>query len=338
MPAQSISLPDFTNTVVDHGRLHLKKFLGAGSFGAVYEAVDIQAACPLQYAVKVMFAPPPGSYEEELQSAEIELHKRVSEHHNVVTLHEHIVEGPYSYMLLALCRGDDVGTRLGKGQFRHNDHLIRSTMIQIIDGLMSCHEKGVYHRDLKPENILTSSDGSRVFLADFGLSTEKRASNEYRVGTLPYMSPECIGSEYTTAYYYSEYNDIWSVGIILVNLVTDCFPWASAEEEDPLFRLYLDDPDSIAKTMPIRISAECNELFKCIFQVEPLRRISLSRLRMFIAQIETFFMESRIELPRPSPPCKDSGGGSTLMNIAIAGVSPLLLGSNDRYWMFLSRR
>ncbi|KAF9022474.1 kinase-like protein [Hymenopellis radicata] len=197
MPAQSRSLPDFTNTVVAHGRLHLKKLLGAGSFGAVYEGV--------------MFAPPPGSYEEELQSAEIELHKRVSEHRNVVTLHEHIVEGPYSYILLDLC-GDDVYTRLGKGQFRHNDDLIRSTMIQIIDGLMSCHEKGVYHRDLKPENILTSSDGSRVFLADFGLSTKQRASNEFRVGTLHFMSPDCIGSMYTTPYYYPEYNDIWSVG------------------------------------------------------------------------------------------------------------------------------
>ncbi|KAF8922714.1 kinase-like domain-containing protein [Mucidula mucida] len=303
------SLPDFTNTVIDYGRIHLKKLLGAGSFGAVYEGVDIQTVCPLQYAVKVMFTPAPGSYEEELQSAEIELHKRVSDHDNVVTLHEHIVEGPYSYTLLALCRGDNLHTRLGKRKFRQNDDFIRETMVQIIEGLMACHEKGVYHRDLKPENILTSRDGSR-----------DRASTEFGVGTLPYMSPECIRSEY--AYYYPQYNDIWSVGVIFVNLVTGCYPWDSAEWEDPLYRAYLGDPNSIAKTMPIRISAECNELFQCIFQVEPLRRISLSRLLLLIEQVDTFFLEPRIELPLPPPPCNNSGGGSRLMDIAITGISP----------------
>ncbi|KAF8867988.1 kinase-like domain-containing protein, partial [Mucidula mucida] len=111
----SHSLPDFTNTVIDHGRIHLKKLLGAGSFGAVYEGVDIQTACPLQYAVKVMLTPAPGTYEEELHRAEIELHERVSDHDNVVTLYEHIVEGPYRYILLSLCRGDNLYTRLGNG-------------------------------------------------------------------------------------------------------------------------------------------------------------------------------------------------------------------------------
>ncbi|KAF8867994.1 kinase-like domain-containing protein [Mucidula mucida] len=281
----SRSLPDFTNTVVAHGRLHLTKLLGAGAFGVVYEGVDIQTACPLQYAVKVMFTPAPGSYEEELQSAEVELHKRVSDHNNVVTLYEHIVEGPYSYILLALCRGDNLYTRLGKRQFRQNDDFIRETMVQIIEGLMACHEKGVYHRDLKPENILTSSDGSRVYLADFGLSTKDRTSTDFGVGTLPYMSPECIGSQYTSSYYSPQYNDIWSVGVILVNLVTGCYPWDSAEWEDPLFRAYLGDPNSIAKTMPIRIST-----------------LPLSRLVMLVEQVETFFLEPRIELPLPPPP------------------------------------
>ncbi|KAF8867991.1 kinase-like protein [Mucidula mucida] len=318
----SHSLPDFTNTVIDHGRIHLKKLLGAGSFGAVYEGVDIQTACPLQYAVKVMLTPAPGTYEEELHRAEIELHERVSDHDNVVTLYEHIVEGPYSYILLSLCRGDNLYTRLGKRQFRHNDDFIRETIVQIIEGLMACHEKGVFHRDLKPENILTSSDGSRVYLADFGLSTKDRTSTDFGVGTLPYMSPECIGSQYTSSYYSPQYNDIWSVGVILVNLVTGCYPWDSAEWEDPLFRAYLGDPNSIAKTMPIRISVECNELLQFIFQVDPLRRIPLSRLGMLVEQVETFFLEPRIELPLPPPSCRNSGGGSMLMNIDIAGISP----------------
>ncbi|KAF8922719.1 hypothetical protein CPB85DRAFT_1427997 [Mucidula mucida] len=234
------SLPNFTNTVIDHGRIHLKKLLGAGSFGAVYE-VDIQTACPLQYAVKVMFTPAPGSYEEELQSAE---------------------SNYTSAFLTTTTSSPSMNT------------------------------------SSKPENILTSRDGSRVYLADFGLSTKDRASTEFGVGTLPYMSPECIRSSTLLLPTIQRY----------LRRVGD--PLTERTRRSQLYR----------KTMPIRISAECNELFQCIFQVEPLRRISLSRLLLLIEQVDTFFLEPRIELPLPPPPATRRRFDAD--DIAITGISP----------------
>ncbi|KAF8922738.1 hypothetical protein CPB85DRAFT_1450632 [Mucidula mucida] len=136
------------------------------------------------------------------------------------------------------------------------------------------------------------------------------------------MSPECIGSQYTSSYYSPQYNDILVSGSHPRQPCHRVLSLDSAEWEDPLFRAYLGDPNSIAKTMPIRISVECNELLQFIFQVDPLRRIPLSRLGMLVEQVETFFLEPRIELPLPPPSCRNSGGGSMLMNIDIAGISP----------------
>lgn len=70
-----------------------------------------------------------------------------------------------------------------------NDELIGSVFLQIIDAVAYCHSCGVYHRDLQPENILCSHDGTKVYLADFGLATQDRISYEPGVGKACYMSP-----------------------------------------------------------------------------------------------------------------------------------------------------
>ncbi|KAF8922695.1 kinase-like domain-containing protein, partial [Mucidula mucida] len=228
--------------------LYLEELIGSGGFGAVYRGWDITSSS--HYAVKVMLTPAFGSSEEKLLSAEIELHERVTKHKNIVTFHKCIVDGPFTFILLDLCSGDDLYSRIQQHQYKFNDELIRSTMIQVIDALQYCHDKDVYHRDLKPENILTSSDGHSVFLADFGLSTSDDVSDQLRVGTLEYMSPECVRLDSYSPFYLPRYNDIWSMGIILINLVTDSYPWDSAQSTDPLFEEYLNNPDFITENTP----------------------------------------------------------------------------------------
>ena len=83
------------------------------------------------------------------------------------------------------------------------------------------HKNHQVHRDIKPENILLNSIG-KVKLSDFGISKElektKALTNTF-VGTISYMSPERIqGMQYS----YS--SDIWSLGIVLVELATGQFP------------------------------------------------------------------------------------------------------------------
>ncbi len=289
------TLPNFTRALVDHGRLYLEELIGSGGFGAVYRGWDITSSS--HYAVKVMLTPAFGSSEEKLLSAEIELHERVTKHKNIVTFHKCIVDGPFTFILLDLCSGDDLYSRIQQHQYKFNDKLIRSTMIQVIDALQFCHDKDVYHRDLKPENILTSSDGRRVFLADFGLSTSDDVSDQLRVGTLDYMSPgmclvslivfvlifaECVRSDSYSPFYLPKYNDIWSMGIILFNLVTGAYPWDFAQSTDPLFQEYLNDPDFITQITPIEMSSECSKLVQDILRLDPFQRVSLAQIRSMI--------------------------------------------------------
>jgi len=93
-------------------------------------------------------------------------------------------------------------------------------MIQLSKGLEAIHEAEVVHRDIKPENIFVG-DSQRLNLkiGDLGISrvidTEKNERAKTRIGTPRYVSPEVLqGKEYLFS------TDIWSLGIMLVEIVT----------------------------------------------------------------------------------------------------------------------
>lgn len=69
------------------------------------------------------------------------------------------------------------------------DEMVRSVFVKILDAVHACHERKVFHRDLKPENILCNTDGSEVYIADFGLGTQQMFSYSFGCGTSAYLSP-----------------------------------------------------------------------------------------------------------------------------------------------------
>ena len=85
---------------------------------------------------------------------------------------------------------------------------------------------GIVHRDLKPANILMSRDGERVVIADFGLCKDALRSGATLAGTKPYMAPETLLSNKT-----SRASDIWSLGVIVYELVTLDLPSFSRKWE-----------------------------------------------------------------------------------------------------------
>ncbi len=100
--------------------------------------------------------------------------------------------------------------------------------VQIVDGLAHAHERGVLHRDLKPANILLTDDGTPMLL-DFNLAinSEIRATPAAaRIGgTLPYMAPEQIRAFEGLKLPPDERSDIWSVGVIMFNLLAGRHPY-----------------------------------------------------------------------------------------------------------------
>lgn len=83
-------------------------------------------------------------------------------------------------------------------------------------------------------------------------------------------------------------NDIWSLGVILVNLTCGRNPWKRASIEDPTFRAYLKDPYFLKSILPL--SNEMIYVLSRIFECDPAKRIPLPELRRLVLDCPRFTM------------------------------------------------
>ncbi|KJZ73327.1 hypothetical protein HIM_07331 [Hirsutella minnesotensis 3608] len=263
------------------GKLQLTEILGTGAYGVVYLAADIKTG--VRYAVKCLSKyAPDGSPLERRQAAyqqrEIRLHYLASAHPNVVSMLKIVDEPDCIYVVLEYCPEGDLFLNITElGQYVGNDHLSKKIFLQILDAVEHCHKLGIYHRDLKPENILVTDNGETVKLADFGLATSDDRSEDYGCGSTFYMSPECLDPSTRKPYYMCAPNDVWSLGVILVNLTCGRNPWKQASFQDSTYRAYARSRDFLKSILPL--SDELNDILGRIFNPVPEHRITLPELR-----------------------------------------------------------
>ncbi|KAI9441779.1 kinase-like domain-containing protein [Lactarius indigo] len=280
MPSYPASASQLLGQTIDNGALRIDAILGAGAFGVVYRAIDIETG--VQYAIKRVEK----EGDEYNQARERQLHSRVSSHPNVLTFHREIHEGRYTFYVYDLCAGD-LHSVIKKVAFFREDELIKRVFIQIIDALGYCHKRGVYHRDLKPENILVSalSGDMDVFIADFGLATTSKMTAS-ACGTPCFMSPESLVPHHHP--YSSAQGDVWALGCILAEMIGNDRPWSMASPEDSDYSDYLMDRTVLFDMLPISHTAYL--LLRKIFSTRPEQRPSLSALRMEVLMMDTFFL------------------------------------------------
>jgi serine/threonine protein kinase len=283
------------------GRLQLTGILGVGAYGVVYTAVDIQTNTP--YAVKALNKLGLEPRQQKFQQREIQLHHQASAHPNVVSLVKILDSPDCTYVVIEYCpEGDLFSNITEQGRFMGNDALAKRAFLQILDAVEYCHSIGIYHRDLKPENILVTDQGMTCKLADFGLATSDHITSDFGCGSTFYMSPECQTSA-PKAYscYASAPNDVWSLGVILVNLTCGRNPWKRASFEDSTFRAYMKDPKFLRSILPL--SPELDSILKRIFEFNPAKRITIAELRDLIMRCPRFTAtKSAAPSPLPSPP------------------------------------
>ncbi|KAG7091314.1 hypothetical protein E1B28_010359 [Marasmius oreades] len=305
----SDTLPDFTGSLLDDERLEILECLGSGAYGKVYKAVDRTSSpeSPSYFAVKCLLKPKAGSREEEFQLREIALHKKVSGHPNILAIHEVLYDDFFVYVILDFCDGGDLFAAITETvTFNRADESVRDVFVQLLDAVRHCHDLGVFHRDLKPENVLCSKDTSYVRIGDFGLSTDKRICQDFGCGSSYYMSPgqlfvivrymrmddcmqctlECLGKEGQRSSYSPRQNDVWSLGIILINLITSRNPWNLAVSKDQHFASFLENGNYLRDLLPI--SDEVHHILTRIFELNPLRRISIPALRRAMLDVKSF--------------------------------------------------
>jgi serine/threonine protein kinase len=146
-------------------------------------------------------------------------------------------------------------------------------MTQIISALAHAHAHQVFHRDLKPENILVAGDGS-LKLADFGLATKERISNDFGCGSSFYMAPEQQPSRSAMGRrpYFPAKSDVWSLGIIFLNLRFGRNPWKlSRVDMDATFAAYTQDPNVLREMFP-ELSSSALYFLQRVLCVDPNER------------------------------------------------------------------
>jgi len=279
--------------------LELTGVLGVGAYGVVYNAIDIYTGTP--YAVKALSKHGLDSRQQKFQQREIALHMKASGHRNIVSLVKVVDTLDTTFVILEYCPEGDLFTNITeRGHYVGNDYLAKQAFLQLLNAVEYCHSLGVYHRDLKPENVLVSNHGSEIKLADFGLATTDAYTSDFGCGSTFYMSPECQQSTSPSSRncYASAPNDIWSLGVILVNLTCGRNPWKRASTADSTYRAYLKDRRFLSSILPL--SPELNAILQRVFEPNPLLRISLPELKFAIERCRHLTNQPMPPSPTPS--------------------------------------
>ncbi|PWN21690.1 Pkinase-domain-containing protein [Microstroma glucosiphilum] len=253
--------------------------IGAGSFGSVY--LGMNAKNGLLMAVKQVELPSGQSQNDQKKKrmldaleGEIELLKTI-QHENIVQYLDSYADGTHLNIFLEYVPGGSVVALLRNyGAFE--EPLVRNFVRQILHGLSFLHGQDIVHRDIKGANILVDNK-SCIKISDFGISkkvesdllTNARAHRPSLQGSVFWMAPEVV--KQTS---YSRKADIWSLGCLVVEMMSGTHPWPNLNQMQALFKI-----GSCAKpSLPEEISAEAVDFLEKTFEIDHEKRPTADEL------------------------------------------------------------
>ncbi|TDI98510.1 MAG: serine/threonine protein kinase, partial [Caldithrix sp.] len=212
-------------------------YLGGGGMGMVYKAEDIK----LKRTVALKFLPLEFTRNPEAKTRFMkEAHAAASlDHPRIGTIYEvDETDDGHMYIAMAFYEGETLKDVHARGPIPLKR--VIELVLQIANGLASAHEKEITHRDIKPANIMITEDGF-VKIVDFGLAklgdSTKITKSGMAMGTPAYMSPEQVKGTQV-----DHRSDIWSLGIILYELLTRRLPFRGDNEMAMLYNIVNEEP------------------------------------------------------------------------------------------------
>jgi Tol biopolymer transport system component/tRNA A-37 threonylcarbamoyl transferase component Bud32 len=208
------------------GRYEIIEELGKGGMGKVYRVEDKKIK--EEVALKLI-KPEIASDKKTIErfNNELKMARKIA-HRNVCKMYDLGEEKGTHYITMEYVPGEDL-----KGLIRKVKQLTVGTTIaiakQVCEGLTEAHRLGVVHRDLKPSNIMVDKEGNARIM-DFGIARSLKTKGITRVGVMigtpEYMSPEQVEAKEV-----DQRSDIYSLGVILYEMVTGKVPFGG---ETPL--------------------------------------------------------------------------------------------------------
>ena len=218
--------------------------LGAGGMGVVYKATDLR----LDRTVALKFLPAELGVEEKEKESLVREAKAASalDHANIGVIHglEETADGRL-FIVMGYYEGETLAHKIRRGRLPLKESL--DIACQVARGLCEAHARHIVHRDIKPSNIIITERGVAK-IVDFGLArviSSASSSQSMRTsGTAAYMSPEqAMGKAL------DHRTDVWSLGIVLVEMVTGCRPFGGENLTGMMWEI-LNKPPSSMENLP----------------------------------------------------------------------------------------
>ena len=240
-----------------------RKRIGKGSFSTIYKA--FRTKDNREYAIKEIIIDKK-SIKSTVKREFLVLKKL--DHPNIVKLHDLIIDTSYNniYFVFDYFKMGDLAKFLNNKPLK--EKYCKKYSKQLATGLKYLYDNNILHRDLKPQNILLTDD-LNIKIADFGFArkVDKNMLLNTLCGSPMYMAPEIINKQD-----YSIKSDLWSVGIIIYQMIYGHVPFEVTNFVQLIKKI---NNEQINYENPnIEISNECLALIKNLLQVEVDMRIS----------------------------------------------------------------
>lgn len=300
-------------STLNKGRYKVVRELNTGGTAIVYEAFDVrkQRKC----ALKVM------NLTQQQFEVAMKLSRRevffssVIHHENFVKLLDVFSEEERLVLVWELIPGFDLLDSLNQAGGKMSEPMAAFYFLQLLRGVEFMHDNGFCHRDLKAENCMVVKKTQKLKIIDFGLARSLESAVTSTTGTPDYLAPELlVTSRKDRPTIDQTAVDVWAMGVILYLLVTGTYPFEDPDDPECFAQVFKNIRKCNLRPVPAHVSAECLELLKTIFEVDPKKRIKLKNLEnnpWLIEQARIY--AASIEPPTPPPPTTPSYTIKSLM-------------------------
>lgn len=275
------------------GAYTLNRILGQGAMGIVYGAEQDGT----EYALKLVLQ---DSDPEALVRFEIEAQAlaSVDTHPNIVRIHKFERADNHAFFILDLIDGESLDRRLLSGAISDFEYCLSITE-KLASALAHIHKNDIIHRDLKSANVLVRAEDGEPFLADFGLVKRMDFATMTKegesLGTPHTMSPEQI-----QGLSLDPRSDLWSLGVVLYEMVTGRLPFHSEKLVDLGQQIVEETPENPQSINP-DIPDDIESIILACLQKDPDKRYpsaeSLRKdCRAYLAGKPLIFAQSKSSL------------------------------------------